>query len=280
MNEIKIFENEQFGQIRIVNTENEPMFAAVDVCKALGYANGKDAVMSHVDESDRRVFQRSEIATLENVPNRGLTFINESGLYALIFGSKLESAREFKRWVTSEVLPSIRKHGAYMTDDIIERTLTDPDYLIRLATELKNEKQKRLAAEQTVEKQQAVITEQKPKVEFYDAAMNAKDAKTLQEVAKTIDIPNVGRTIVFRILREKKILDSKNQPNQTYVNDGYFKLIQVVKPIRGRTRLFTQTVVFPRGIEFVRRVILQYLTEQRSKRDGIQQLNLFNYQNI
>lgn len=129
------------------------------------------------------------------------------------------------------------------------------------------QQQKQLAA------QNQQLTEQKPKVEFYDAAMNAKDAKTLQEVAKTIDIPNVGRTIVFRILREKKILDSKNQPNQKYVNDGYFKLIQVVKPIKGRTRLFTQTVVFPRGIEFVRYVVLQYLSEKNNN-DGAQ-LKLF-----
>lgn len=132
------------------------------------------------------------------------------------------------------------------------------------------QQQKQLAA------QNQQLTEQKPKVEFYDAAMNAKDAKTLQEVAKTIDIPNVGRTIVFRILREKKILDSKNQPNQKYVNDGYFKLIQVVKPIKGRTRLFTQTVVFPTGIEFVRNTVLQYLSEKRNRDSGLIQLSLFD----
>lgn len=132
------------------------------------------------------------------------------------------------------------------------------------------QQQKQLAA------QNQQLTEQKPKVEFYDAAMNSKDAKTLQEVAKTIDIPNVGRTIAFRILREKKILDSKNQPNQKYVNDGYFKLIQVAKPIKGRTRLFTQTVVFPRGIEFVRNTVLQYLSEKRNRDNGLRQLSLFD----
>ena len=129
--------------------------------------------------------------------------------------------------------------------------------------------QKQLAA------QNQQLTEQKPKVEFYDAAMSSKDTKSLQVVAKTIGIPNVGRTIVFRILREKKILDSKNQPNQKYVNDGYFKLIQVTKPIKGKIRLFTQTVVFPSGMEFVRNTVLQYLSEQRNRDNGVQQLSLF-----
>ena len=128
MNELQIFENAEFGQIRTVQLNNEIYFIGKDVAEALGYKNTKDAIATHVAEEDRRVLQRSEIATIENhipkdvlpvnfvsgdVPNRGLTIINESGLYALIFGSKLESAKRFKHWVTSEVLPEIRKTGSY-----------------------------------------------------------------------------------------------------------------------------------------------------------------------
>ena len=128
MNEIQIFSNEEFGEIRTVTIDNEPWFVGKDVADAVGYKNTKDAILTHVDEEDRRIIQRSEIATLENhipkdvfpvnfvstdIPNRGLNVINESGLYALIFGSKLESAKRFKHWVTSEVLPAIRKTGAY-----------------------------------------------------------------------------------------------------------------------------------------------------------------------
>lgn len=128
MNELQIFENEEFGEIRTVTINNEPWFVGKDVATALGYKNTKDAIISHVDDEDKRVIQRSEIATLENhipedvlpmnfvsaeIPNRGLTTINESGLYALIFGSKLETAKKFKHWVTSEVLPSLRKTGSY-----------------------------------------------------------------------------------------------------------------------------------------------------------------------
>ena len=128
VNEITIFNSQEFGNIRTVTIDGEPWLSGKDVAEALGYKNTKDAVLTHVDEEDRRIIQRSEIATLENhipkdafpvnfvsgdIPNRGMTIINESGLYALIFGSHLESAQRFKRWVTSEVLPAIRKTGGY-----------------------------------------------------------------------------------------------------------------------------------------------------------------------
>lgn len=131
MDELKIFENKEFGQVRTVTIDGEPWIVGKDVAEALGYKNTKDALAKHVDEEDKRILQRSQIATIENhipksalpmdfvsgdVPNRGLTIINESGVYALIFGSKLESAKRFKHWVTSEVLPSIRKTGAYGVD--------------------------------------------------------------------------------------------------------------------------------------------------------------------
>lgn len=133
MNELKIFKNEEFGEIRTVQLNNETYFVGKDIATALGYKNTKDALLTHVDESDKRVIQRSEITTIENnlpkdvfpvnfvsadIPNRGLTIINESGLYALIFGSKLESAKRFKHWVTSEVLPSIRKTGQYQIPNL------------------------------------------------------------------------------------------------------------------------------------------------------------------
>lgn len=112
MNDLKIFESAEFGQIRTVTIDNEPWFVGKDVAEALGYANTKDAMSRHVQEDDRRTIQKSENTTFE-IPNRGMTIINESGLYALIFGSKLESAKRFKHWVTSEVLPAIRKTGSY-----------------------------------------------------------------------------------------------------------------------------------------------------------------------
>ena len=113
MSNLQIFENEEFGDIRTMNINGEPWFVGFDVADALGYKNQSDAIMKHVAEEDRRLILKSQITTLADVPNRGFTFINESGLYALIFGSKLESAKRFKHWVTSEVLPAIRKTGSY-----------------------------------------------------------------------------------------------------------------------------------------------------------------------
>lgn len=113
MNDLKIFQNAEFGQIRTVTIGEEPWFAGFDVADALGYKNQSDAIAKHVEDEDKQTVLKSQITTLAGIPNRGLTFVNESGLYALIFGSKLESAKRFKHWVTSEVLPAIRKTGSY-----------------------------------------------------------------------------------------------------------------------------------------------------------------------
>ena len=135
-NKIEIFKNEEFGTVRTLTIDGEPYFVGKDVAEALGYTNTKKALGDHVDEEDKRIIQRSHFVTLENnlpkevfpvnfvdatIPNRGLTVINESGVYALVFGSKLPNAKKFKHWVTSEVLPSIRKHGAYMTSETLEK---------------------------------------------------------------------------------------------------------------------------------------------------------------
>lgn len=123
---VQLFHKEEFGTIRTVVIDGEPWFSGKDIAVSLGYENTKDAIKKHVFEEDKSVFQRSQFATLE-IPNRGMTFVNESGLYSLIFGSKLDSARKFKRWVTSEVLPSIRKTGQYVatTDNKVETMLED-----------------------------------------------------------------------------------------------------------------------------------------------------------
>ena len=130
MNELKIFEHPDFGALRAVTIDDEPYFVGKDVAEVLGYSNPQKAIRDHVDDDDKGV---NEMVTPGGI--QSTVFINESGLYSLILGSKLPGARKFKRWVTSEVLPSIRKHGAYMTDETIEQVLSDPDTIIRLATQ-------------------------------------------------------------------------------------------------------------------------------------------------
>ncbi len=143
MNELKVFEHEQFGNLRTVEIKGEPWFVGKDVAEALGYTNPQKAIRDHIDEMDKKMGERNVTPCItDNVGRQQYpTFINESGMYALIFGSKLESAKQFKHWVTSEVLPSIRKHGAYMNEETLEQALTSPDFLIQLATQLKNEKE-------------------------------------------------------------------------------------------------------------------------------------------
>lgn len=137
MNELTVFNNEEFGEIRTLTIDGEPWLVAKDVAKALGYTNPQKAVRDHVSEEDKGVNEMFTPGGKQNV-----TFINESGMYSLIFSSKLENAQRFKQWVTSEVLPTIRKHGAYMTPQTIDELIANPDTIIKLATALKEERAK------------------------------------------------------------------------------------------------------------------------------------------
>lgn len=149
MDNLMKFENDEFGQLRGILINNRPYFIGKEITEVLGYVNSKDAIQKHIDDEDKQIIQRSQFATLE-IPNRGLTVINESGLYSLILSSKLANAKKFKRWVTSEVLPTIRKNGMYAADELLD----NPDLLIAAATRLKEERAARLKAEQKIIEQQ------------------------------------------------------------------------------------------------------------------------------
>lgn len=179
MCEMKIFENSEYGSVRTFTLDGIPYFVGKDVAEILGYSNTKDAISVHVDEEDKRVIQRSENTTFE-IPNRGLTVINESGLYSLVLSSKLPNARKFKRWITNEVLPAIRKHGVYAVDELLE----NPDMLIAALTELKAEREHRVMLEHTVAVQKQQITEMKPKASYYDVVLNCKDLVAISTIAK------------------------------------------------------------------------------------------------
>lgn len=179
MYELQVFKNSEFGSIRTLLINGEPHFVGRDIADILGYSNTKDAIATHVDEEDRSVIQRSENTTLE-IPNRGLTVINESGLYSLILSSKMPNAKKFKRWVTAEVLPSIRKHGVFAVDEV----LANPDILINALMELKKEREEKLALQQTVAVQNQQIVEMKPKASYYDVVLNCKDLVAISVIAK------------------------------------------------------------------------------------------------
>ncbi|MCT3050430.1 phage antirepressor [Leuconostoc mesenteroides] len=182
MNEVEVFNFEQ-NEVQTLVINEEVWFVGKDVAKSLGYLNTKDALGKHVDDEDKQIIQRSQNATLE-IPNRGLTLINQSGVISLALSSKLPSARKFKRWVTSEVIPSVLKHGAYLTDQKIEEVLTSPDTIIRLATKLKEERQAKLVLKQ----QNSVLLQQnnelKPKADYTDLILSNKTLVTITFIAK------------------------------------------------------------------------------------------------
>lgn len=163
------FENQQ---VRTIEIENEPWFVGKDVAKILGYQNGSRDINRHVDEEDRQNYQNGTFDS-----PRGMTIINESGLYSLILSSKLPNAKKFKRWVTSEVLPAIRKHGGYLTEQKLEEALLNPDTLINLATQLKQEREGRLIAEQRV-------NELTPKATYYDLVLQNNTLLSITKIAK------------------------------------------------------------------------------------------------
>lgn len=171
MNELKNFTFED-QQIRALTIEGEPWFVGKDVADILGYQNGSRDINRHVDEEDRH-----KAMIFDGNQYKETITINESGLYSLILSSKLPKAKEFKRWVTSEVLPTIRKHGAYMTPAKIEEVLTDPDTIIQLATQLKQEREGRLIAEQR-------IGELTPKADYCDRVLADKSLVTITQIAK------------------------------------------------------------------------------------------------
>ena len=171
MDELQTFNFEDLP-VRTLTVDEEPYFVGKDVANILGYKRTADAIREHVDVEDKGV---GKIQTPGG--NQNVTIINESGLYSLIFSSKLESAKRFKRWVTSEVLPAIRKHGLYATDNVIEQTIQNPDYIIHVLTEFKKERESRLVAEQQV-------NELKPKATYYDLVLQNKSLLSVSKIAK------------------------------------------------------------------------------------------------
>ena len=202
-NNIKVFENSEFGKVRTVILNDEPWFIGKDVTDILGYQNGSRDINRHVDEDDRQNYQNG---TFES--NRGMAIINESGLYSLILSSKLPTAKKFKRWVTSEVLPSIRKHGAYMTEDTIKKAMAEPDFIIKLATELKKEQEQNKQLTETCSQQQQVIGELKPKADYVDKILKSHSLVTITQIAKDYGMSGQGMN---KVLHDLHIIYSCNK---------------------------------------------------------------------
>ncbi|PGT68687.1 phage repressor protein/antirepressor Ant [Bacillus cereus] len=217
MNQLLVFNNKEFGQVRTVAQGEEVLFVAQDVCDVLGINKQRDAY-SRLDEDERGSVLVDTLGGQQNV-----NAINESGLYSLILRSRKPQAKAFKKWVTSEVLPSIRKHGAYMTDQVLEQAVTNPDFAIGLLTKLKEEKEKLVVAQQQIE-------EQKHKVLFAESVQASKNSILVKELAVLLkqNGVNVGQNRLFQYFRENGYLCSKkgnmfNSPTQKSMDRGLFE---------------------------------------------------------
>ena len=251
MNELKIFTNEEFGEVRTVEIEGKPYFCGTDVAKALGYSNPRDAIARHckgVVKRDGVSLTTNQYGTTTN-QTVSLSFIPEGDLYRLIVSSKLPSAEKFERWVFDEVLPSIRQHGAYMTDDTVQRALEDPDFLIGLATRLKEEKEKRRTLEEENRVKERRIAELRPKGIFADAVSTSHTSILIGELAKILkgNGVEIGQNRLFRWLRENGYLIRRdgadfNMPTQKAMEKGLFRIKETAITKPDGSSIVTKTV--------------------------------------
>ena len=243
MENIQVFNNSEFGDIRTIQLNNETYFVGNDVAKALGYSNYKKAVPTHVSDDDKL---RTQIGYAGQ--KREVTVINESGLYALIFGSKLESAERFKHWVTSEVLPTLRKTGSY--------GMPQGKELLALAV---------IEAQKTIEEKDKEIERMRPKEVFADAVASSKDSILIGELAKLIcqNGYSVGQNRLFTWMRDNGYLmvqgASRNIPKQRYVEQGLFEIKEssIANP-DGSVRLIKTIKVTAKGQQYFIQKFLQF----------------------
>lgn len=240
MNDLKVFQNSEFGTLRGVEIDGESWLVGKDVAERLGYSNASKAVMVHVDDEDKK-FEMLPVSDSQIGNLVKTALINESGFYSLVLGSKLPNAKKFKRWVTSEVLPAIRKHGGYLTAEKVEEALLNPDVLIRLATELKDEREARRALE-------SKVAEDAPKVLFAKAVEQAENSILVGDLAKLIkqNGTDIGQKRLFERLRAEGYLgtrgDNYNMPTQRAMEMQLFRISErTINNPDGSVRL-TRTV--------------------------------------
>lgn len=245
---LQIFENKHFGRIRtVINGSNEPLFCLADVCSILGLKQGD--VRQRLDDGVVSTQPITDSLGREQQAN----FVNEDGLYDTILDSRKPEAKQFRKWVTSEVLPSIRKHGAYMTSDVLEKAIASPDFTIGLLTKLKEEQERRLVAENKVKRQQSIIEEQTPLANLGDAVMKYDGDITINELAKLLcqnGYETGERRLRYR-LKEDGFLMQNGDPTQKSVENRLMAIVKGIymHPINGET-MYHKTMITTKGQKY------------------------------
>ena len=251
MNELQIFKNPEFGEIRTVEVNNEPWFVGKDVASVLGYAKTRNAIATHVDDDDKKD------APIQGAlgGEQNMTIINESGLYSLILSSKLPTAKKFKHWVTSEVLPTIRKHGAYMTPETLQEAILNPDMMIQLCQQLKAEQDKNAALK--VANSRLTVDNQimQPKADYFDELVERNLNTGIRETAKLLGI---GQKEFVAFLQDKKYLYRDKRGRLMPYMDKNNGLFEVKECFNNKTNWAgTQVLITPKGRETFRLLYLQ-----------------------
>jgi len=237
MNEIKLFENPEFGQVRVLEQDGEPWFVGKDIAKVLGYNNPLEAVRDHVDEEDKGVSKMDTPGGKQNI-----IIINESGLYSLILRSQLPEAKAFKRWITHEVIPSIRKTGGYIQG---QETLSDEELLEKALLVA----QRRIAErERQLEEKTRQVELMQPKADYFDALVDASLLTNFRDAAKEL---GVGQKELIDFCLESGFIyrtaTGKIRPRKEYTGDMF-----VLKDFHDGDRAGVQTLITPRGKESLR----------------------------
>lgn len=249
MNEMQIFQNPEFGTVRTVELNGEPWLVGKDVAEALGYSNTRKALADHVEAEDKGVTKCDTLGGTQE-----LTIINESGLYSLVLSSKLPTAKKFRKWVTGEVLPSIRKHGAYMTQETLQAALLSPDTMIALCQQLKDEQCKRQKLEAAHSELQVRAEIMRPKAEYFDQLVDRNLLTSLRDTSKVL---GVGQQEFIAFLTKRGFLfrDKKGKLMPTASkNDGLFEVKECFNEKTAWSGV--QTMVTPKGRETFRMLIL------------------------
>lgn len=250
MNDLKVFENSEFGSVRTITVDGEPYFVGIDVADKLEYQNGSRDINAHVDECDRKI-----ISLFDGKQNRKTTIINESGFYSLVFQSKMKKAKEFKHWVTSEVLPSIRKNGGYIAG---QEKMTDDELMAKAL----------MVAQNKIAERDKQIERMKPKEIFADAVSASETSILVGDLAKLISQNGykIGQKRLFEWLRTNNFLikcgSSRNMPQQRFVEQGLFEVKESnIQNPDGSVRITRTTKVTGKGqIYFVNKFMKSEVT--------------------
>lgn len=237
-NQLQVFTNEEFGSVRTVTIDDEPWFVGKDAASALGYKDTSDALKKHVD-SDDKLSRRFA----DSGQNRDMYIINESGLYSLILSSKLPSAKKFKHWITTEVIPSIRKHGVYMTDNLLDAVLDNPEVMREVIERLKADKNKNAELERQL---RAAL----PKAVYFDVFVDPGYATNFRDTAKQFEIPQ--KCFINLLLEHRFIyrtLSNEIRPHARALEKGLFILRDYTNPINRHRG--TYTLVTSKGKKYI-----------------------------